>query len=108
MKLDHLYRETSRWEESVAFWQKLGFAFAEQWGSEPHRAGRLVNGDVGIVLAESPTDPNESVFVSTDDLDRVSKALGVPIVDTHWGTRMVSATDPDGRDYHFEPRSESP
>jgi hypothetical protein len=108
MRLDHLYRETALWDESVAFWQSLGFVFAEQWGSEPHRAGRLVNGDVGIVLAESPADPAESVFLTTPDLDDVSKVLNVPIVETHWGTRMVSAIDPDGRTYNFEPRSESP
>jgi hypothetical protein len=104
MRLDHLYRETAHWDASVAFWEKLGFGFAEQWGSEPHRAGRLVNGEVGIVLAESPDRPTDSVFVATEDLDHVSNALGVPIVDTHWGTRMASATDPDGRTYNFEPK----
>lgn len=108
MDLDHLYRETAHWDASVAFWERLGFAFAEQWGSEPHRAGRLVNGNTSIVLAESPDEPGASTFIATDDLEAIASALDSPIVDTHWGTRMVSATDPDGRIYNFEPRSESP
>ena len=108
MELDHLYRETAHWIDSVAFWEGLGFSFEEQWGSEPRRAGRLVNGGASVVLAETPSDPGDGVFIATDELDLVAQAVGTPIVDTHWGTRMVSAIDPDGRTYNFEPRSESP
>jgi catechol 2,3-dioxygenase-like lactoylglutathione lyase family enzyme len=108
MEWDHIYRETAHWDESVAFWERLGFAFAQQWGNEPHRAGHLVNDRATVVLAESPDEPGESLFVATQDLEGVSEVLGTPIVDTHWGTRMVSATDPDGRTYNFEPRSETP
>lgn len=108
MELDHLYRETAHWIESVSFWEGLGFAFQEKWGSEPHRAGRLLNGSASVVLAETPNDPADSVFIAAADLDFVAQVVGDPIVDTHWGTRMVSAIDPDGRIYNFEPRSESP
>lgn len=103
--LDHLYRETHHWAESVSWWSTLGFAFDETWGVEPHRAGRLVNGSAEVVLAEVPHDaaPAASVFLSAADLDAVAAATGSDVVGTHWGTTMVSLTDPDGRTYHIEP-----
>lgn len=107
MELDHIYRETVEWDRSVTFWETLGFTFVDQWGSEPHRAGTLVCGEASIVLAEVKTAPSSSVFVTTADLEAVSEATETPIVDTHWGTRMVSVTDPDGRTYNFEPRRDA-
>ena len=108
MKLDHLYRETSHWERSVEFWSQLGFDFAESWGEEPHRAGRLTNGAASVVLAEtSRGGPGESTFLAVRDIDAVASAVGESVIDTHWGTRMVSVTDPDGRTYNFEPRSDA-
>ena len=107
-ELHHLYRETRRWTESVGFWSRLGFSFEQQWGSEPHRAGALVSGTARVVLAEvtPETEPSEATFLETSDIDAVSHATATAIVDTHWGTRMVSVTDPDGRTYNFEPRSD--
>lgn len=103
--LDHLYRETHHWAASVAWWEALGFAFTEQWGSEPHRAGRLANGAASVVLAEAPSDRSlaASVFLTTDDLDAVATATHSEITETHWGTTMVSLSDPDGRTYNIEP-----
>jgi hypothetical protein len=105
VRIDHLYRETTHWIESVAWWRRLGFEFAATWGQEPHRAGTLVNGRASVVLAEvgSEASPDQSTFLATDDLAALSDAVGVDIVDTHWGTRMVSLTDPDGRTYNIEP-----
>ena len=107
LRLDHLYRETHHWVDSVAFWSNLGFSFAEQWGEEPHRAGRLVKDDTSIVLAEvaSTAEPSQTTFLATDDLDGVARQVGGDIVDTHWGTRMVTIADPDGRVYNVEPAS---
>ena len=105
-KLDHLYRETHHWEASVAFWADLGYGFAEQWGSEPHRAGRLTNGASSIVLAEVPGEaaPASIAFFSSGNLEDVAAATGSEIVDTHWGTRMISLTDPEGRTVNVEAR----
>lgn len=105
ISLDHLYRETHHWDASVAWWERLGFSFDEQWGDEPHRAGRLVNGTTTVVLAETSPDQHAraSVFLATGDLDAVSQVTGVAITETHWGTTMVSLTDPDGRTYNIEP-----
>lgn len=105
-RLDHLYRETQHWSASVTFWDGLGFSLAETWGEAPHRAGRLVRGEAAIVLAEVEPEsmPGGSVFFSVDDLDEVANCSGQDVVETHWGTRMVTVFDPEGRTYNFEPR----
>lgn len=105
--LDHLYRETHHWDSSVAFWANLGYGFAEQWGSEPHRAGRLTNGTTSIVLAEVPEDtqPDSVAFLSSGNLEDVAEATNGDIVETHWGTRMISLKDPEGRTVNVEARS---
>ncbi|MGI9642942.1 MAG: hypothetical protein ACR2N9_09175 [Acidimicrobiia bacterium] len=110
LRLDHLYRETHHWEASVAWWGTLGFTFAHQWGEEPHRAGALSNGSSTVVLAEVPADsqPTAATFLSTENLEESAHQLDTDIIDTHWGTRMVSGTDPDGRIYNIEPASEAP
>lgn len=66
LRLDHLYRETNHWTDSVAWWSNLGFTFVEQWGRG------------------------------------TTRQTGSEVVGTHWGTRIVSVTDPDGRKYNFE------
>ena len=102
--LDHLYRETKHWEASVEFWRRLGFEFTEQWGEPPHRAGTLARDDVRIVLAETDADePASTVFIGSTDIEAFAAAAGVEVVDTHWGTRMATITDPDGRTYRIEP-----
>lgn len=104
MDLDHLYRETAHWEATVALWEGLGFTFAERWGSTPHRAGRMTAGATAIVIAEvlPAEEATDSVFIAVDDLERLAGLVGTPIANTHWGTRMVTITDPDGRTYNFE------
>jgi hypothetical protein len=108
LRIDHLYRETVHWAESVAWWENLGFTFETTWGAKPHRAGILINDVTRVVLAEAPVrDASSSVFLTTDDLEWISQRVDSPIVDTHWGTRMVNVTDPDDRAYNFEPEDES-
>jgi len=108
LRLDHLYRETTKWDASVAWWMALGFSMVEQWGEEPHRAGKLQRDEASVVLAEvdPSTQPAGSVFLATSDIEAVATRAGVEVVDTHWGTRMVSVTDPDGRTYNFEPSNQ--
>lgn len=107
LALDHLYRETHEWEASVEWWSALGFSFTETWGSAPHRAGRLACGRASVVLAEVPTDADagDAVFLTTGHLEGLAASLDSDISDTHWGTRMISLVDPDGRRYHVEPGS---
>ncbi len=95
--LDHLYLETTSWDETIGFWEQRGFGLVEQWGSDGHRAGRLVAGSAVIVLAEVTATPDATVFL------RVGPAgTGDPMEPTHWGTRMARVTDPDGRTFALE------
>jgi hypothetical protein len=110
LTVHRLYRETADWDDGVVFWRHLGFSFGEQWGSERHRSGTLSSGAARIVFAEvAPgSRPSQATFVSAANLDALAHNIEEPIADTHWGTRMVSVTDPDGRTYNFEPRSDHP
>ena len=106
--IDHLYVETHRWGSSVAFWRGMGFEFAERWGSEGHRAGRLTSGAAAVVLAEVPATsvPAFNLFFSVDDIDAFQPGEAVdvvtPIEETHWGTRRMRVADAEARVYAIE------
>jgi len=106
--IDHIYAETRQWDASVAFWEGLGFGFAQQWGSEGHRAGRLTASAASVTLAEvGPEDePAFSVFFTLSDANAFTPGPGVPVStpleETHWGTRWIRVTDPEGRIHALE------
>ncbi len=107
--IDHLYLETRSFETTVAFWERLGFRLAGQWGSDGHRAGRLESGEAVIVLAESST-PVQTVHFRLADADAFAQRLAAqegvsvqtPLEATHWGTRWIRVEDPDGRVFALE------
>jgi uncharacterized glyoxalase superfamily protein PhnB len=110
LTVHHLYRETADWNDRVIFWRRLEFSFGQQWGSAVHRAETLTNGAPRIMLTEDAraSEPSQTAFFVGASLDALAHDIDRPITDTHWGTRMVSVTDPDGRTYNFEPRSDHP
>jgi len=73
----HVAIRTSRWEESLRFWQEgLGFALAVEWGERPRRACMLDTGDGNYleVFERDPYDgPSEGAILHfcfrTDDCD---------------------------------------
>jgi len=97
--IDHLYLETRHWDESTAFWKTLGFSFADQWGQDGHRAGRLVMGEAVIVLAEAADEL--TVFFSAADIAGLAEVVG-EAERTHWGTKVIRVTDPDGHTFALE------
>ena len=107
--IDHLYLETRAFEQTVAFWERLGFRLVAQWESGGHRAGRLEAGAAAIVIAESAT-PVQTVHFRLADADayaeRLARQDGVtvetPLGGTHWGTRWIRVRDPDGRVFALE------
>jgi uncharacterized glyoxalase superfamily protein PhnB len=103
-RIGHLYAETISWEASVGFWEGLGFSFVERWGSDGHRAGRLTKGDAVVVLAEVVAAPAFNVFFDATRLDAMALGDSVvtPLEDSHWGTRWIRVTDPDGRVFALE------
>lgn len=104
--IDHLYAETGHWEQSVTFWEGLGFSFEERWGSEGHRAGRLRCNDAIVVLAEVDGQPAFNVFFDVESADSFEPGPGVEVTTppgpTHWGTRWLRVRDPDGRIFALE------
>jgi catechol 2,3-dioxygenase-like lactoylglutathione lyase family enzyme len=107
--IDHLYLETRSFDETVRFWEGLGFRLAARWGQDGHRAGRLASGRASIVLAESD-EPVLTVHFGIDDADRYAGRvadggdvpLDAPLSATHWGTRLMRVRDPDGRVFALE------
>ncbi|HEU5317187.1 MAG TPA: hypothetical protein VFX49_13845 [Chloroflexota bacterium] len=109
--LDHLYLETRSFDAAAAFWQALGFTFAERWGDEQHRAGRLVSGSASVVLAEGRAGAEVVHFkVPKGALDGLAAALEdsphvkivTPLEKTHWGTRWLRVQDSDRRIFALE------
>lgn len=104
--IGHIYAETTQWETSVGFWEGLGFSFAEQWGSDGHRAGRLITAGASVVLSEVDESPAFNVFFDVSGADDMvlgeQVAVTTPLQDTHWGTRWIRVTDPDGRTFALE------
>jgi catechol 2,3-dioxygenase-like lactoylglutathione lyase family enzyme len=110
--IDHVYAETADWDSSVAFWEGLGFTFAERWGSGEHRAGRLVCGEATVVLAEIAPEaqpPALAVHFALEAAATFEAAPPVrvvtPLEPTHWGTRWLRVADPDGRIHVLEERA---
>jgi hypothetical protein len=98
--IDYVYLETHNWGKSVKFWQQLGFSLVLDLGT----SGKLLpeNGGPGIFLEEVP-DGRElavQVYLKVND----SEFQPAPPVETvggftpsHWGTRLMTVRDPDGR-----------
>jgi len=102
-----VYAETLRWEESVAFWEGIGFTFVDRSGSDGHRAGRLEAADAAVVLAEiTDGTPAFTVFFALDDPEHFVPGrpvdLASPLEDTHWGTRWLRVRDLEGRIHALE------
>lgn len=104
-RIDHLYAETIHWEDSVEFWEGLGFSFVDRWGSKGHRAGKMQCNEAALVLGEiEGGEPAFNVFFALADADAATDLPGVvtPLSNTHWGSRWIRVADPDGRVHALE------
>ncbi|HXF81456.1 MAG TPA: VOC family protein [bacterium] len=98
-RIDYLYLETANWGKAVRFWQALGFRLALDLG----HSGRLEppQGGPGIFLEEVPgrRSLGMQIFLRGPE----APAPGEPALvtkgwhDSHWGTRLLVLSDPDGR-----------
>ena len=107
---DHLYIETPRFAESLAFWQALGLEILEEWGEDEHRACMLGGPGMRIVLVDDDA-PLMNVHLAMAEPETTMKELSAaavkvttPLEDTHWGTRWIRLADPDGRTICLEAR----
>src|SRR5947209_8443007 len=101
-----VYLETHNWGKAAKFFQSLGFELEFE---TDHNSGQLRNGSGPYVfIAEIPADrepqmqlaigvADTSAFDPGSDLDVVT-----PFENTHWGTKMMTVRDPDGRLWNIE------
>ncbi|MFD5391415.1 VOC family protein [Streptomyces sp. NPDC127074] len=99
--IEALFLETHNWGKAARFFQALGYELEFETG---HSSGQLRNGDGPYVfIAEVPEDrePQTQVVLKVPDADafRANSAVEVvtPFEDTHFGTRLMTVRDPDGR-----------
>jgi catechol 2,3-dioxygenase-like lactoylglutathione lyase family enzyme len=98
--------ETHNWGRAAKFFQSLGFELEFE---TDHNSGQLRAGSGPYVfIAEIPSDraPELRLALSVDDPDTFKPGPGVEVVtpfeDTHWGTRIMTVRDPDGRLWAIE------
>lgn len=98
-QIDYVYVETYNWGKAVKFWQNLGFTLTLDLGS----SGKLQppDGGPGIFLEEVPkttTLAQHAYFRVAQEFDPESP---VEVLsgweDSHWGSRLLTVRDPDGR-----------
>ena len=106
--IHHLLIETHDWAKSVAFWRELGWTVAEDHGT----AGKLARAEGGpyIWLNEVAADvtPAFDVYFEVAGADHLTPKPPVEVVEplaaTHWGTKLMTVRDPDGRIVRLQAR----
>ena len=99
--IHHVHVETHNWGKSVAFWKALGYELEEDFGGSgilrPSAAGQPY-----VYLDE--ISPNEAPGIHLY-LNATEEFVPAPPVesdgwhDSHWGTRLLNVSDPDGRSF---------
>lgn len=99
--IDTIFIETHNWGKTVKFFQSLGYEVEFDTG---HNSGQL-RAAIGptVFVAEVPEDrePDLRLVMKVEDADALELGGGVEVVkpfeDTHFGTRLMTVRDPDGR-----------
>jgi uncharacterized glyoxalase superfamily protein PhnB len=98
-----VFLETHNWGKAAKFFQKLGYTVEFE---TDHNSGQLRNGDgPSLFISEVPeSEPTRrNIVLAVADADALELDASVEIVaqweDTHWGTRLMTVRDPDGREW---------
>jgi hypothetical protein len=101
-----VYLETHNWGKAGKFFQSLGFELEFE---TDHNSGQFRNGNGPYVfVAEIPPDrtPQMQLALGVSSVDGFDPGSGVEVVtpfeDTHWGTKLMTVRDPDGRLWSIE------
>src|SRR6476620_11327873 len=102
--IEAVFLETHNWGKSAKFFQTLGY---EIEFATDHNSGQLRRGDgPSLFIAEVPvTEPTRRHLVLADaDAFELDGSLEVVSEweDTHWGTRLMTIRDPDGREWKLQ------
>ena len=107
-----IYLETHNWGKSAAFWEALGFKLEFDQTDHGH-SGLLVSDNGTRVFLEEKDlqDPLAlDLYLGVGDEQACHPGGPVEIVreftPTHWGTRVMTVRDPDGRLFRLEAGSE--
>src|ERR1700738_824368 len=90
--IEAVFLETHNWGKSAKFFQGLGY---EVEFATDHNSGQLRSGDGPyLFIAEVP---DTDAFELDGSVEVVSEWE-----DTHWGTRLMTVRDPDGREWKLQ------
>ena len=99
--IEAVFMETHNWGRAAKFFQALGYRLDFETG---HNSGQLSNGiGPSVFIAEVPEDReiDLQLVLRVPDADscRLDPVVEVvtPFEDTHFGTRIMTVRDPDGR-----------
>jgi hypothetical protein len=99
--IETIFIESHNWGASAKFFQSLGYELEFDTG---HNSGQL-RAAIGptVFIAEVPADrePRLQLVMKVEDPEKLELGPGVEVVtefeDTHFGTRLMTVRDPDGR-----------
>jgi hypothetical protein len=104
--IEAVFLTTHNWGQAAGFFTALGYELEFDTG---HSSGQLRNGDGPYVfIAEVPADQATAmqVVLGVPDADALELPESIEVAssfeDTHWGTRLMTVTDPDGRIWSLE------
>jgi hypothetical protein len=110
--IEALFLETHNWGKAAKFFQQLGY---ELEFSTDHNSGQLSNNEgPSLFIAEIPEDraPRMQLVLKVPDADAFRPDPGMEVVapfeDTHFGTRMMTVRDPDGRLWSLQAPAQDP
>jgi uncharacterized glyoxalase superfamily protein PhnB len=111
--IEAVFMETHNWGKAVKFFQALGY---ELEFATDHNSGQLRNGgSPSLFIAEVPEDREvqTQLVLRVPDADAIRLDPDVKVVapfeDTHFGTRLMTVEDPDGRQWTLQaPGKQSP
>ena len=99
--IHHLLVETHNFGKSVAFWRQLGWDLVEDHGDSGKLAGPSGGPYIWLDEVAPSKTPLVDVYWEVADPDGFAPKSPVDIVEpfttTHWGTRLMTVRDPDGR-----------
>jgi uncharacterized glyoxalase superfamily protein PhnB len=104
--IEAVFLETHNWGKSAKFFQGLGY---EVVFATDHNSGQLRNGDGPyLFISEVPeSEPTRRHLVfAVADADACELDASIEVIqsweDTHWGTRLMTVRDSDGREWMLQ------
>lgn len=110
--IEAVFMETHNWGRAAKFFQALGYRLDFETG---HNSGQLSNGiGPSLFIAEVPEDRETGLHLvfKVPDADACHPDPVVEVVtpfeDTHFGTRIMTVRDPDGRLWSLQAPASAP